>query len=63
MVFRFLMYEDRTQNYDPEIHEEYLTHVGLLACEWKHMDDLDFNVSKLFSEVYLSILLLLLLLW
>jgi len=20
------MYEDRTQNYDPEIHEEYLTH-------------------------------------
>ena len=20
------MYEDRTQNYDPEIHEEYLIH-------------------------------------
>ena len=20
------MHEDRTQNYDPEIHEEYLTH-------------------------------------
>ena len=22
------MYEDRTQNYDPEIHEEYLIHLG-----------------------------------
>ena len=21
-----LMYEDRTQNYDPEIHEDYLIH-------------------------------------
>ena len=23
---KILMYEDRTQNYDPEIHEEYLIH-------------------------------------
>jgi len=23
------MYEDRTQNYDPEIHEEYLIHDNL----------------------------------
>jgi len=26
MVFKVLMYEYRTQNYDPEIHEEYNKH-------------------------------------
>ena len=26
------MYEDRTQNYDPEIHEEYLIHVTPFPC-------------------------------
>ena len=26
LVFGVLMYEDRTQNYDQEIHEEYLIH-------------------------------------
>jgi len=25
LVFQVLMYEDQTQNYDKEIHEEYLT--------------------------------------
>jgi len=25
-VFKVLMYEDRTQNYDPEILEEYVVH-------------------------------------
>jgi len=26
------MYEDRTQNYDPEIHEEYLVHDTPVPC-------------------------------
>ena len=27
------MYEDRTQNYDPEIHEEYLIHDTPSSCD------------------------------
>ena len=26
------MYEDRTQNYDPEIHEEYVIHDTPIPC-------------------------------
>jgi len=27
------MYEDRTQNYDPEIYEEYLIHPSYMHCD------------------------------
>ena len=27
------MYEDRTQNYDPEIYEEYLIHPSYRHCD------------------------------
>ena len=31
-VFKVLMYEDRTQNSEPEVHEEYLIHNTTFPC-------------------------------
>jgi len=35
--FQVLIYEDRTQNYDPEIHEEYLTHAIPFLLQTHHL--------------------------
>jgi len=40
------MYEDRTQNYDPEIHEEYIIHDTPFLLPHHTMCTADYSIAK-----------------
>jgi len=39
------MYEDRTQNYDPEIHEEYMIHPFYCHIIYSHVQTIMYSIA------------------